>query len=138
MANGWAVDLHLHHPYTAGTMIGWGGGELPANEELLASLREGFEQLALFDWGRLKSLRDRGQMYIRGIFGPNSPYSEELASIELRYMSRVGDRRRGAPDDSGLVPRATVRAARRANPSSSSLCRGHGTEMGILYATINP
>ena len=61
-------------------------GEMPTNEELLASLREEFEQLELFDRAKLNSLRDRGQMYIRRIFGPDSPYIEQLASIEFRYM----------------------------------------------------
>jgi predicted nucleotide-binding protein len=62
------------------------GGEIPTNEELLASLREEFEQLEPGDKGKLNSLRDRGQMYIRRIFGSDSPYSEQLERIEFRYM----------------------------------------------------
>ncbi len=37
---------------------------MPTDRELLKSLRDGFEQLKLFDRARLNSLRDRGQMII--------------------------------------------------------------------------
>lgn len=59
---------------------------MPTNRELLLSLRDGFEQLELFDRVELNSLRNRGQMYIRRVFGPDSPYIERLSSIEFRYM----------------------------------------------------
>lgn len=59
---------------------------MPTHEELLLSLRDGFERLELFDRAELNSLRDRGQMIIRLVFGPDSSYSERLSSIEFRYM----------------------------------------------------
>jgi hypothetical protein len=81
---------------------------MSTNEELLASLREEFEQLELFDRAKLNSLRDRGQMYIRRIFGPDSPYIEQLASIEFRYMGiAVGTLEGG---DSPATRRARERA----------------------------
>jgi hypothetical protein len=41
------------------------GGEMQKNKELLESLRDGFEQLELFDSATLNSLKGRGQMYIK-------------------------------------------------------------------------
>lgn len=58
---------------------------MPTNKELLESLRDGFEQLELFDGPRLNSLRDRGRMIIGRVFGNDSPYIERLSSIEFRY-----------------------------------------------------
>lgn len=67
---------------------------MPTDSELLESLRDGFEQLNLFDRARLNSLRDRGQMIIGRVFGSDSPYIERLTSIEFRYkgiaVSSVG------------------------------------------------
>lgn len=67
---------------------------MPTDSELLESLRDGFEQLNLFDRVRLNSLRDRGQMIIGRVFGSDSPYIERLTSIEFRYkgiaVSSVG------------------------------------------------
>jgi predicted nucleotide-binding protein len=54
--------------------------------ELLESLRDGFEQLELFDRATLNSLRNRGQMIIGRVFGPDSSYNERLSSIEFRFM----------------------------------------------------
>jgi hypothetical protein len=58
---------------------------MPTDRELLESLRDGFEQLKLFDKARLNSLRDRGQMIIGRVFGPDSPYIVRLTSIEFRF-----------------------------------------------------
>lgn len=59
---------------------------MPTNRELLESLRDGFEQLELGDSATLNGLKNRGQMIIRRVFGPNSSYSEQLSNIEFRYM----------------------------------------------------
>jgi hypothetical protein len=81
---------------------------MPTDTELLESLRDGFEQLKLFDSAKLNSLKDRGQMIIGRVFGPDSPYIERLTSIEFRYkgiaVSSVGG---------GASP-ATKRARERA------------------------
>ncbi len=59
---------------------------MPTHKELLQSLRDGFEQLELFDSPGLKSLRARGEMIIRRVFGEDSPYKAQLLSdIALRY-----------------------------------------------------
>lgn len=58
---------------------------MPTNRELLLSLRDGFEQLELFDESGLRSLRDRGQMIIRRAFGADSPYRERLSNIGFHY-----------------------------------------------------
>lgn len=59
---------------------------MPTNRELLESLREGFEDLEVFDRAGLNGLRSRGQMLIGRVFGEDSPYSEQLSRIEFRYM----------------------------------------------------
>jgi predicted nucleotide-binding protein len=64
-------------------------GRTPTNKELLESLREEFKQLELFDRARLNSLRDRGQMIIRRVFGPDSSYSARLSGIEFHYRGIV-------------------------------------------------
>jgi hypothetical protein len=51
---------------------------MPTKRELLLSLRKGFEELELRDRACLNSLRDRGNMIIRRVFGPESSYSERL------------------------------------------------------------
>ena len=58
---------------------------MPTHKELLESLRDGFEQLELFDRPRLKSLQSRGQMIIGKVFGEDSSYKEQLVSKKFRY-----------------------------------------------------
>ena len=62
---------------------------MPTKKELLLSLREGFEQLQLFDTTELNTLRDRGQMRIRRVFGEGSSYSDRLSSISFRSSGGV-------------------------------------------------
>jgi len=57
---------------------------MPTHKELLESLRDGFEQLELFDSSDLNSLRDRGRMRIGKVFGEGSPYIERLSNIQFR------------------------------------------------------
>jgi hypothetical protein len=45
------------------------GAEMPTNRELLQSLRDGFEQLALFDQLELNSLGERARMIIERVLG---------------------------------------------------------------------
>lgn len=62
---------------------------MPTRKELLLSLREGFEQLQLFDTTELNSLRDRARMRIRRVFGEGSPYIDRLSSISFRPSGGV-------------------------------------------------
>ncbi len=57
---------------------------MPTNRELLESLRDGFERLEVFDSSELNSLRNRGEMLIRRIFGEDSPHAERLSNIVFR------------------------------------------------------
>lgn len=56
---------------------------MPANRELLESLRDSFENLEVLDKPGLNSLRDRAHMIIRRVFGANSPYLERLSKIRF-------------------------------------------------------
>lgn len=56
-------------------------GKMPTNKELLKSLRDGFEQLQVFDSAGLKSIRSRGEMIIGRVFGEDSPYIKRLSDI---------------------------------------------------------
>jgi hypothetical protein len=62
---------------------------------LLLSLRKGFEELELLDESGLNSLRDRGRMIIRRVFGEDSTYIQRLFDIEFYapgpYMSLFGE-----------------------------------------------
>lgn len=58
---------------------------MPTDRELLESLRDEFEKLEPFDRAGLNSLRDRGQMIIRRVFGADSTYMGQLSAIEFRY-----------------------------------------------------
>jgi predicted nucleotide-binding protein len=95
------------------------GGEMARNEELLQSLRYGFEQLDQFDRARLNRLRDRGQMIIRRIFGPDSPYIERLTSIEFSFR-RIAVSTRGIGEDPAMR-QARERALQSGQQQSISL-----------------
>jgi predicted nucleotide-binding protein len=81
---------------------------MPTDTELLESLRDGFEQLKLFDSAKLNSLKDRGQMIIGRVFGPDSPYIERLTSIEFSHRGITVSSIGSGPDP------ATTRARERA------------------------
>jgi hypothetical protein len=63
--------------------------------ELLLSLRKGFEELEPLDELWLNSLRDRGRMIIRRVFGEDSAYIQRLFDIEFYhpgpYMNIFGE-----------------------------------------------
>jgi hypothetical protein len=81
---------------------------MPTNKELLEPLRDEFEHLELFDRATLNGLRNRGQMIIQRVFGPDSSYREQLSSIEFRCMGiAVGTLGGG---DSPATKRARERA----------------------------
>jgi hypothetical protein len=93
---------------------------MPTDRELLESLRDGFEQLELFDRARLNSLRDRGQMIIGRVFGPDSPYIERLTSIEFSYRGVVTIGTLGG-GDSPATKRARERAWQSGQEQSIAL-----------------
>jgi predicted nucleotide-binding protein len=93
---------------------------MPTDSELLESLRDGFEQLNLFDRARLNSLRDRGQMIIGRVFGPDSPYIERLTSIEFSYRGVVTIGALGG-GDSPATKRARERAWQSGQEQSIAL-----------------
>jgi hypothetical protein len=51
------------------------------NRAILLSLRKGFEDLETLDASGLNSLRDRGRMIIRRVFGEDSPYVQRFFDI---------------------------------------------------------
>ena len=64
------------------------GAEMPTNRELLQSLRDGFEQLALFDELELNSLGERARMIIERVFGRNKSYYERLSATPFHRKIR--------------------------------------------------
>ncbi len=62
---------------------------MPTHKELLLSLRDGFEQLEIFDQPGLNSLRERARMRIGRVFGEDSPYIERLSNITFRSRMSV-------------------------------------------------
>ena len=70
------------------------GAEMPTNRELLQSLRDGFEQLALFDQLELNSLGERARMIIERVFGGINPTTN--GSPLPPFIARL-DRCRSSP-----------------------------------------
>src|SRR5215216_3611222 len=56
---------------------------MQTNRELLETLRDGLEELPVFDKSELDRLMTRGEMLVRRIFGSDSRYIQKLASIEF-------------------------------------------------------
>jgi hypothetical protein len=95
--------------------------------ELLLSMRKAFAELEPLDESGLNSLRDRGRMIIRRVFGEDSAYIEQLFDIEFHhpepYMDLYGEP--GPPADRG-TERPEKAQARVAAAGPVPLPRGLG------------
>ena len=56
---------------------------MPTNLELLASLRDGFENMSYQDREKLSGLDNRGRMLIRRTFGEDSDYYRRFIRLEV-------------------------------------------------------
>ena len=96
---------------------------MPTNSELLISLRNGFEDLEVFDDSGLNALRDRGQMSIRRVFGENSSYGDDPPIYEFYYTGPFIIRL-GAPASGLCAHLPAWRTSRRAPTEGASNLAG--------------